>query len=79
MDNAKKYAVRKKIYDSIIILTDILNIGISHLKDDMEYILVYNETVNQNELDVRIIFLALPFRNQQSHPDVLLRLLPAIS
>ena len=52
MDNAKKYAVRKKIYDSIIILTDILNIGISQLKDDMEYILVYNETVNQNELDV---------------------------
>ena len=52
MDTAKKYAVRKKIYDSIIILTDILNVGISRLKNDMEYILVYNETVNKEEADV---------------------------
>ncbi len=52
MDTAKKYAVRKKIYDSIIILTDILNVGISQLKNDMEYILVYNETVNKEEADV---------------------------
>ena len=52
MDNAKKYAVRKKIYDSIIILTDILDKGVSHLRDHMEYILVYNESVNAGEKDV---------------------------
>lgn len=52
MDNAKKFAVRKKIYDSIIILTDILNVVISKLKDEMEYILVYNESVNPEEKDV---------------------------
>ena len=52
MDNGKKFAVRKKIYDSIIILTDILNVGISKLRDNMEYILVYNENVNSNEYEV---------------------------
>lgn len=52
MDNAKKYAIRKKIYDSIIILTDIVNMGISQLRENMEYILVYNEEVNENEQDV---------------------------
>ena len=52
MDNPKKFAVRKKIYDSIIILTDILNTGISSLKDEMEYILVYNESVNSSEEEI---------------------------
>ncbi len=52
MDGQKKFAVRKKIYDSIIILTDILNVGVSHLRDNMEYILVYNESVNACEKDV---------------------------
>ena len=53
MDNEKKFAIRKKIYDSIIILTDILNVGISKLRDNMEYILVYNENVNVNEQEVQ--------------------------
>lgn len=52
MDGQKKFAVRKKIYDSIIILTDILNVGVSHLRDNMKYILVYNESVNACEKDV---------------------------
>lgn len=52
MDNSKKFAVRKKIYDSIIILTDIMNMGVSQLKNNMEYILVYNEEVNKNEKEV---------------------------
>lgn len=52
MDNPKKFSVRKKIYDSIIILTDILDTGISKLKDEMEYILVYNESVNSNEKEI---------------------------
>lgn len=46
VDSGKEYAVRRKIYDSIIILTDILNVKISCLKKEMEYILVYNESAN---------------------------------
>lgn len=53
MDAPKKYAVRKKIYDSIVILTDILNVGISSLRDHMQYVLVYNESVNAEEHDVK--------------------------
>lgn len=52
MDGEKKFAVRRKIYDSIIILTDVLDMGISRLKGNMEYILVYNEVINANEKDV---------------------------
>lgn len=52
MDNAKKFSVRKKIYDSVIILTDIFNTGISKLKGEMEYILVYNESINSNEKEI---------------------------
>lgn len=52
MDRPKQFAVRKKIYDSIIILTDILDTGISNLRNNMEYILVYNEKVNADEEDV---------------------------
>lgn len=53
MDSEKKFAVRKKIYDSVIILTDILNMGISNLKDHMQYILVYNENVNAEEKEIK--------------------------
>lgn len=53
MDAPKKYAVRKKIYDSIVILTDILNVGIGSLRDEMQYVLVYNEAVNTEENDVK--------------------------
>lgn len=52
MDGKKKFDVRKKIYDSIIILTDILNLGISKLRDQMEYVLVYNENINEDEKDI---------------------------
>lgn len=52
IDNAEKFAVRKKIYDSIIMLTDIIDTGITNLRDNIEYILVYNDSVNSNEKDV---------------------------
>ena len=52
MDGKKKFDVRKKIYDSIIILTDILDVGISHLRDQMEYVLVYNENINEDEKEI---------------------------
>ncbi|MCI8419316.1 MAG: hypothetical protein HFF79_02260 [Oscillospiraceae bacterium] len=46
MDRAKQFAVRKKIYDSVLIFTDITSKKISDLRTAMKYILVYNESVN---------------------------------
>ena len=52
MDHRKQFAVRKKVYDSVLIFTDITSTGISFMRDHMKYILVYNETANQdNDLD----------------------------
>ena len=47
MDRPKQFAVRKKVYDSALIFTDITSTGISYMRDHMKYILVYNETANQ--------------------------------
>lgn len=52
MDKVKEYGVRKKIYDSIIILTDILGCGVASLRQNMEYILVYNESANEDQHEV---------------------------
>jgi len=46
MDNNKIYGVRQKIYDSLLILTDIIDEGISYTRQNLNYILVYNETKN---------------------------------
>ena len=52
MDCSKQFAVRKKVYDSVLIFTDITSTGISYMRDHVKYILVYNETANQNnEID----------------------------
>ena len=45
-DNPKIYSVRKKIYDSLLILFDIIGKNISFTREHMDYILVYNETKN---------------------------------
>jgi len=45
---AKKiYEVRRKIFDSLLILTDIINVGASYTRQHLNYILVYNEVKNQ--------------------------------
>lgn len=48
MNREEQFAVRKKIYDSVMIFTDITSTGITYTRNNMKYILVYNETVNQN-------------------------------
>lgn len=48
----RKYLWCAKIYDSIIILTDILNVVLRRLWNNMEYILVYNEFVNAGKKDI---------------------------
>lgn len=46
MDNQKKFDVRKKVFDSLLMFTDILGKGISYTRTEMDYILVYNEDKN---------------------------------
>lgn len=46
MSENKKFGVRKKIYDSVLIFCDIVSEKISTLRNCAEYILVYNEDVN---------------------------------
>ncbi|OUQ54216.1 hypothetical protein B5E58_13135 [Tyzzerella sp. An114] len=48
--SVKPFNVRRKIYDSTLIFTDILNIGISYMRKNVEYILVYNESKNKDSI-----------------------------
>lgn len=47
----KDYCVRKKIYDSLLMFSDITHEGISYTRVYMDYILVYNEEKNPEEND----------------------------
>lgn len=49
MDNKDIFDVRGKVFDSILIFTDIVNRGISYTKENMDYILVYNQEKNSDE------------------------------
>ena len=44
--SSKEYDLRKKIYDSLLIFTDITNRGITYTRNNMDYILVYNAGKN---------------------------------
>ena len=46
MDRQKQFAVRKKIYDSVLIFSDITSQGISSKPKIKDNILVYNESAN---------------------------------
>ena len=48
IDSQKQFAIRKKIYDSTLIFTDITSTGISYMREQMKYILVYNDAANKN-------------------------------
>lgn len=48
IDGKKKYDIKKKIYDSLLIFTDIISKGISYTREHMDYILVYNEQKNMD-------------------------------
>ena len=53
-DKSECFKIRKKIVDSLLIFTDILNIGISYTRSDIDFILVYNKAknnVNNTECD----------------------------
>ena len=46
IDSKKQLDIRKKIYDSTLIFTDIVSAGISQMRQCVEYVLVYNENAN---------------------------------
>jgi len=48
MDNQKKFDVRKKVFDSLLMFSDIVGKGISYTRTEVDYILVYNEAKNPN-------------------------------
>lgn len=47
----EKYNIRKKIYDSILIFSDIMGYGISETREKVDFILVYNYENNKNNRD----------------------------
>ena len=52
MHTNKQHDVRKKIFDSLLIFTDIAKVGISYTRSHMDYILVYNENkYSDSEMD----------------------------
>ena len=46
IDKAKIFAIRLKIFDSLLIFTDIIGRGVSYTRNNLSYILVYNEGKN---------------------------------
>lgn len=52
IDSKKQFDIRKKIYDSTLIFSDIVSVGISNLRQCMEYVLVYNESANATNPDI---------------------------
>lgn len=52
IDSKKQFDIRKKIYDSTLIFTDIVSAGISSMRQYMEYILVYNGKANAGNPEV---------------------------
>ena len=50
MSDKKQHGIRKKIYDSVLIFSDIVSVGISALRECTEYVLVYNEDVNSTDV-----------------------------
>lgn len=49
MNRKKRFDVRGKIYDSLLIFTDITGTDIGYTRDNMDYILVYNQEKNPDD------------------------------
>lgn len=49
LDKKDQHDIRKKIFDSMLIFTDIVGEGISKTRKEMDYVLVYNQTKNPCE------------------------------
>jgi hypothetical protein len=49
IDKHKEYAIRLKIFDSLLLFTDIIGKGVGFTRKNMNYILVYNERKNLSD------------------------------
>lgn len=47
-----QYDIRKKIYDSTLIFTDLTKTGVSFMRKNVDYILVYNKEQNHPDINV---------------------------
>lgn len=52
LDRKDGYEICRKIYDSILILSDLISLKLSDIRQRMIYILVYNEHANINNANV---------------------------
>lgn len=52
LDRKDRYEICRKIYDSILILSDLTSLKLSDIRQRMIYILVYNEHANINNANV---------------------------
>ena len=50
-----QYEIRKKIYDSCLIFSDLTSETLSYMRKNMDYILVYNESENLRNTDDKSI------------------------
>ncbi len=48
VNGKEAYGIRKKIYDSLLIFNDIMNVTVSFCRENMDFILVYNEQRNSD-------------------------------
>ena len=51
LKSAERYGIRKKIYDSVFILSDLVSMKFSEIRDNVEFVLVYNREKNLNNSD----------------------------
>lgn len=49
----KQYEIQKKVYDSVIIFSDIVQCTIKNMRESAEFILVYNEKANSNNAEIK--------------------------
>ena len=54
MEKRKGPELKEKIYDSLLILTDIIGENISYTRKHLNYILVYNETKNSDDENINV-------------------------
>ena len=57
------HQVRRKLFDSLLVLTDIISKGVSFTREHLNYILVYDETINPG-FDDNTAFQVTPSRER---------------
>ena len=53
INKAKQYEIQKKVYDSVLIFSDIVQCTIKSMRESAEFILVYNEEANSNNEEIK--------------------------